>query len=76
MVTLKVVEIDNCLGIILDEEALAMLGVRVGDLLHLTAAPGGAFRITPDTPDFERQMRLAEEIMRENEDVLRELGRS
>jgi hypothetical protein len=40
----------------------------------LTEAPGG-YRLTSYDPDFERQMKLAEEIMHDDRDVLRALSK-
>jgi hypothetical protein len=51
------------------------LNVHKGDTLFLTEAPGGGMRITPYNPDFERQMRLAEQIMREVREILRVLAK-
>jgi len=43
--------------------------------LYLTDAPGGGMRITPHTPDFGRQMILAENIMHEDLEILRGLAK-
>ena len=51
------------------------LKVKKGDLLYLTEAPDGGFRITPYNPDFERQMKLAEDVMLEDREVLRAAAR-
>ncbi|MEI9905636.1 MAG: hypothetical protein WDN06_18100 [Asticcacaulis sp.] len=48
---------------------------KKGDTLYLTEAPDGAFRLTPYNPDFERQMSLAEEIMHEDREILRQLAK-
>jgi len=55
-------------------EALAHLGVKKGDVLFLTEAPDG-YRITPYDPEFERQMKLAEEIMHDRREVFRALAK-
>jgi putative addiction module antidote len=74
MLTVKVTTVGSSAGIILNREALAHLGVKKGDLLFLTEAPDG-YRITPYDPEFERQMKLAEEIMHKDREVLRALAK-
>jgi hypothetical protein len=54
---------------------MSRLKVRKGDTLYLTEAPGGAFRLTPYNPEFERQMQLAEEIMHDDREILRALAK-
>jgi putative addiction module antidote len=75
MLTFKVTTVGSSAGFILTKEAMARLKVRKGDMVFLTEAPGGGYRLTPYNPDFERQMTLAEEIMREDRDVLRALAK-
>jgi putative addiction module antidote len=74
MVTLKLRKIGNSVGVTFPQETLRALRVDDGDTLFLTEAPGG-FRLTPYDPKFERQMAAAEEVMRQNRDVLRELAK-
>jgi hypothetical protein len=52
---------------------MARLKVQKGDTVYLTEAPEGGYRITPY--DFERQMKLAEEIMHDDRDILRALAK-
>ncbi len=68
--TLKITKIGNSAGIIL----LAQLRAEVGDTIHLTQSPEG-WHLTPYDPDFERQMGLAEQIMREDRDILKVLAK-
>ena len=75
MLTFKVTTIGSSAGVILPKEALARLKVKKGDTLYLTECPDGSDRLTPYNPEFERQMQLAEEIMREDREVLRALSR-
>jgi putative addiction module antidote len=74
MPKLKITTVGASAGIILNKEVMARLHVKKGDLLYLTEAPGG-YRLTPYDPDFERQMKLAEEIMHDDRDVLRALSK-
>lgn len=75
MLTLKVTTVGSSAGVILNREALAYLGVKKGDRLFLTEAPDGAYRITAYDPEFERQMKLAEEIMHKDREILRALAK-
>ncbi|MGO8932533.1 MAG: AbrB/MazE/SpoVT family DNA-binding domain-containing protein [Terracidiphilus sp.] len=74
MIKLKVTTVGSSSGIVLPKEALALLKVAKGDSVFLTESPDG-LRITPYSPDFEEQMSLARNFMRERRDVLRELAK-
>lgn len=71
---LKITKIGNSAGVILPKELLARLRVGPGDVLHLTEAPDGV-RLTAHNPEFAAQMELAEEIMREDRNILRVLAK-
>ena len=75
MLPLKVRKVGNSLGIVLPKEALARLKVEEGESLYLTESPDGGYRLTPFDEEFARQMEVAERIMREDRDVLRELAK-
>lgn len=74
MVALKLRKIGNSLGALIPQEALTALNVGEGDTLYLTKAPDG-FRITPYDPEFEKQMKAAREIMKQDRKILRELAK-
>jgi len=74
MVKLKVTTVGSSTGVVLPKEVLARLKIDKGDVLFLTDAPDG-YRITPYDPDFERQMGLARQVMRERRNVLKELAK-
>jgi putative addiction module antidote len=74
MITLKVTTGGASEGLVLDKEARLKLGVKNGDTLYLTDAPGGGLRIAPYNPDFARQMELAEQLMHDDREVLRALA--
>jgi len=74
MISLKLTTVGNSTDVILPKEALAKLNVNKGDQLYLTESPAG-FLITPYDPDFERQVKLAEQIMDQYKDALRELAK-
>ncbi len=71
---LKITTVGNSAGVILPKELLARLRVGPGDTIYATEAPDGV-RLTASDPDFEAKMALAEEIMREDRDILRVLAR-
>lgn len=73
MHTLKVTQIGNSLGIVLSKEMLSRLRIDRGDTLYWYETVNGV-EITPYNPDFATQLEAAEEIMRENRDVLKKLA--
>lgn len=72
---LKLIPIGNSTGAILPKDVLARLRVEQGDQLYLSEAPDGSFRLSAYDPEFSRQMEAAEEIMREDRDILRALAK-
>jgi len=72
--TLKITRIGNSAGIILPKELLARLRAAIGDTLYVSEAPDGV-RLTASDPGFEGKMAAAEEIMREDRDILRVLAK-
>ncbi len=74
MVKLKLTTIGSSTGVVLPKEVLARLKVEKGDVLYLTDAPDG-YRITPYDPEFESQMKLARQVMKERRNVLKELAK-
>lgn len=71
---LKITRIGNSAGIVLPKELLAHLRVGLGDTVHVTEAPDGV-RLTAHDPEFAATMALAEEIMREDRNILRALAK-
>ena len=71
---LKVTKIGNSAGIVLPKEVLARLRVGVGDELYVSEAPDG-IRLTAIDPTFAEKMEVAERIMREDRDMLREFAK-
>ena len=72
---LKLIPIGNSTGAVFPKEVLARLHVDRGDQLYLTEAPDGTFRVSAFDPEFVTQMELAEQIMREDRDILRALAK-
>ena len=71
--TVKITTIGNSAGIILPKELLEKLRVSKGDTLTVTETPQG-IALHPYDDEFAAGMALAEEIMREDRDVLRKLA--
>lgn len=74
MVTLKIRKVGNSLGLTLPAEALQILRVREGQLLHLTETKDGVL-LTPYDPEFEGTMKVAEGFMGRYRNALRELAK-
>ena len=74
MHTLKLTQVGNSVGAIFPKELLARLQREMGDELYVTESPDG-LRITTHNPEFEAQMRVAREIMKERRAVLHELAK-
>ena len=70
---LKITSIGNSAGVILPKEVMEKLRVEKGDVLFLTETPAG-FTVSAFDDEFSLQISLAEEIMREDRDVLRKLA--
>lgn len=75
MLPLKIIAVGAAAGIILPQEALARMKVKEGDALLLTETPDGGYQLTSYEAQLDRQMSLAEGIMREDQDVLRQLAK-
>lgn len=74
MHTLKLTQVGNSLGAIFPKDLLAKLNLEKGDEIFLTESPDG-YRITKSDPEFEAQMAVARDVMKENWAVLRELAK-
>lgn len=71
---LKVTTVGNSTGVVLPKDLLAKLRVGKGDSLYAVELPDG-IKLTPYDEEFERQMELAEDIMRKRRNLLRELAK-
>ena len=72
---LKVIKVGNSAGVLLSRELLAKLRVSLGDTLYVSDTPDGGVRLAPSDPDFEARMAMAEDIMREDRDILHILSK-
>ncbi|TXN61623.1 transcriptional regulator [Methylobacterium sp. WL18] len=75
MISLKVTQNGNSLSLTLPKEVSTRLKVEKGDVVHLTEAPDGSYRLTPYNPDFESQMVVAQAVMKRRREALRELAK-
>jgi putative addiction module antidote len=75
LLALKVTTVGNSEGVILPREVRDRLGVKKGDTLYVTEAPGNSYRLTAHDPVFAEQMDAVEEVMRRDRDVLRALSK-
>ena len=75
MFALKLRRVGTSTGTVLPKEMLSRLKLGPGETLFATEAPDGSYRLTPYNPGFEKQMRLAETIMREDRDILQALAK-
>ena len=73
MTKLKVTTIGNSVGVVLPRELLAKLRVGKGDTLLALETPDGV-ELTAYDPHLTQQLELAEGIMREDREVLRQLA--
>lgn len=71
--TLKIVTVGNSIGVILPKEILEKLRVRKGDTIFALETSKG-IELTPFNPDLAEQMKIAEQVMREDRDALRKLA--
>ena len=73
MTQLTVTKIGNSEGVILPKEILAKLRVEKGDKLYLSETPDG-YALSAYNADFAHVMEVAEQVMREDRDVLKKLA--
>jgi len=71
---LKIVKMGNSLGVILPKEVIALLRVELGDKLFLTEGPRG-ITLSATDEEFVEAMTAAEDIMREDREILAVLAR-
>jgi putative addiction module antidote len=71
---LKLTTVGNSTGVIFPRELLERARISKGDELHVLETPDGILLRTYDA-EFARQMDVAEKVMREHKDVLRQLAK-
>ena len=70
----RVTQIGNLLGVVLPKEIVERLGIGRRQQLSLSETANG-IELSPFDPEFEEQMRMAEDIMDRYRDTLRELAK-
>lgn len=70
---LKITTVGNSAGIVLPREILERLRVQKGDTLFAVETPNG-IELTAFDLELAEQMAVAEQVMREDRDVLRKLA--
>lgn len=73
MTVVKLTTVGNSTGIVLPKELLQRLRVHKGDQLFVVETPNG-IELTPYDPEVAAQLDVAEQVMREDRDVLKKLG--
>jgi putative addiction module antidote len=74
MMALKIRKLGNSMGVVIPKEVLSRLNVEMGDTIFLTESPDG-FHLTAYDEEFEKQMKIARKIMKEDKDILRALAK-
>lgn len=69
---LKLIAVGDSIGVVFPKELLAQAGLNIGDAVYATETPDG-MHITTHIPEFEAQMRIGQEILKERHVVLRAL---
>ena len=75
MITLKLTQIGNSVGVVLPKETLAKLGVEKGGVVYLTDAPGGEMRLSAYNPAVAEEIAVGEAFMDEYRDTFRALAK-
>jgi putative addiction module antidote len=70
----KISKIGNSAGIVLPKDLLAHLDMTVGETLSVTKTPRG-IELSPPQVDFDAQMAVAREVMRQRKRALQELAK-
>lgn len=73
MTTVKIIQVGDSAGIVLPKDILARLRVDQGDVLEVIETPNGV-ELVPSSQDAASQIKVAKEVMREDQDVLRKLA--
>lgn len=75
MRALKLTQIGNSVGIILPKEVLAKLGVKKGDVVYLTDAPGQNMTMSAHDEEVVEEVTLGEAFMDRYRDTFRALAK-
>ncbi|WP_309607198.1 AbrB/MazE/SpoVT family DNA-binding domain-containing protein [Phenylobacterium sp.] len=75
MISLKLTQVGNSVGVLLPKEALVKLGVEKGDMLYLTDGADGEMRLSAYDPGVAEEISLGEEFMDDYRDAFRALAK-
>ncbi|HZP13138.1 MAG TPA: AbrB/MazE/SpoVT family DNA-binding domain-containing protein [Nevskiaceae bacterium] len=73
-IKLKIIQMVRGFGLELPRELLEKLGVDRDGVLHATELPDGV-KLTPNDPELEEQMQIAEAFLRDDREVIKRLVR-
>ena len=71
----QIKKIGNSTGVILPKELLRRLALKRGQQLHIVELAGGGFQALPYDPDFERTMKIVDDVIDEYRDTLTQLAK-
>jgi len=74
MTAIKLTTVGNSTGAVIPKDILEHMHVGKGDTLYLIEDENG-YRLTPYNEDFINQMNIAEDIMKEDRNVLKVLAK-
>jgi putative addiction module antidote len=74
MTALKLTAVGTSTGVVIPKPMLDRMNVGKGDVLYVTEAPDGSYRLTPYDPAFAKKMELAGDIMRRYRNTLHVLA--
>lgn len=74
MLTLKITQVGNSVGVVLPKEMTSQLNVSKGDTLFVTKTPNG-FELSAYDPGVEEQLKEGREFMNEYRETLRALAK-
>ena len=72
---IEIKKIGNSDGLILPRELMQRLDLKRGQQLHVVELAGGGFQVLPYDPDFEKTMKIADELMDDYRDTLAALAK-
>jgi putative addiction module antidote len=73
MTTVKLTTVGNSTGVVLPKDILERLHVSKGDVLYVIETPDG-IELTPYDEEVAAQLTIAEQVMREDRNVLKKLA--
>ncbi len=74
MTTRKLTKVGNSLGFTLPKEQLDRLGLAEGDTIYVSETADGLL-LSPYDPEFERQTKAAESILKRYRNAFRQLAK-